>query len=169
MIAEVFTKYSADKLEQLSSRIQDCLNKLSYEQVWTRNSDNENSIGNLLLHLCGNVGQWVGTGIAGKPDTRVRDQEFAARGDVQPAEMAQRLVSTVDEAVKTVRGLTAERLVEQITVQNYTVTVIEAVYHVVEHFSQHTGQIIFATKLMTGGDLGYYSHLSKPAHEETTP
>jgi uncharacterized damage-inducible protein DinB len=169
VIEEVFTKFSADKLEQLTSRIQDCLNKLSYEQVWTRNSENENSVGNLVLHLCGNVNQWIGAGVAGKPDTRVRDREFTARGDVQPAELGQRLSSTVGEVVKTIRGLTPERLVEQTTIQKYTITVLEAVYHVVEHFAQHTGQIMFATKLLTGQDLGYYKHLNKPVHEETTP
>ena len=169
MIEAVFTKFSADKLEQLNSRIQDCLKKLSYEQVWRRNSDNENSIGNLVLHLCGNVNQWIGSGVAGKPDTRVRDREFAARGDVEPTELGQRLASTVDEVVKIIRSLTPERLGEQTTIQKYTITVLEAVYHVVEHFAQHTGQIMFATKLLTGQDLGYYKHLTKPAHFETTP
>jgi uncharacterized damage-inducible protein DinB len=169
VIDSVFVKFSADKLLQLSSRIQDCLRKLSYEQVWTRSSENENSVGNLVLHLCGNLGQWIGTGVAGQPDTRERDREFAARGDIQPAELAKRLTSTVDEAVNTIRGLTAERLMQQTTVQKYRITVLEAVYHVVEHFAQHTGQIMFATKLLTGQDLGYYKHLNKPAHAETTP
>jgi uncharacterized damage-inducible protein DinB len=169
VIDSVFVKFSADKLLQLSSRIQDCLRKLSYEQVWARNSENENSVGNLVLHLCGNLGQWIGTGVAGQPDTRERDREFAARGDIQPAELAKRLTSTVDEAVNTIRGLTAERLMQQTTVQRYSITVLEAVYHVVEHFAQHTGQIMFATKLLTGQDLGYYKHLNKPAHAETTP
>jgi uncharacterized damage-inducible protein DinB len=169
MIEEQFLKYSADKLTQLSGRIQDCLGRLSSDQIWTRNTDNENSVGNLVLHLCGNVGQWIGSGVARKPDTRERDKEFAARGNVAPAELAQRLVSTVSEAAGIIRKLPHARLPETITVQKYDVSVMEAIYHVVEHFAEHTGQIIFATKLLTGQDLGYYKHLHQPKHFETTP
>ena len=168
-LASVFVNYSADKLAQLSSRVQDCLAKLTPEQIWTRNSQNENAVGNLVLHLCGNVKQWIGTGVGGKPDERVRDQEFAARGDISPAELSQRLSTTVEEAVRTIRAVDPKRLEEQISVQKYNVTVLEAVYHVVEHFSQHTGQILFATKLLTGQDLGYYRHLATPTHAEKTP
>lgn len=169
MIEQDFLKFSADKLTQLSGRIQDCLGRLSSDQVWTRNTDNENAVGNLVLHLCGNVGQWIGSGVAGKPDARQRDQEFAARGNVAPAELAERLRSVVAEATGVVRNLPVARLTETITVQKYDVTVTEAIYHVVEHFAQHAGQIIFATKLLTGQDLGYYKHLNRPKHLETTP
>jgi uncharacterized damage-inducible protein DinB len=169
MIEGVFIKYSADKLTQLSSRIQDCLKKLSHEQVWARNSDNENAVGNIVLHLCGNVNQWIGSGVAGKLDDRVREREFNARGDVASEELAQRLASTVEGAVAAILAVSADRLQEKISVQKYDVTVLEAIYHVVEHFSQHTGQILFATKLLTGQDLGYYGHLAKPVHSERTP
>ena len=168
-IESVFVSYSADKLGQLSARVQDCIGKLTPEQIWIRNSQSENAVGNLVLHLCGNVNQWIGTGVAGKPDTRVRDQEFAARGDIGSTELAQRLAVVVEEAKQTIRGLSAERLAQRTSVQKYDVTVLEAVYHVVEHFSQHTGQIVFATKLLTGRDLGYYGHLAKATHAETTP
>lgn len=169
MIAEIFVQYSADKLAQLASRIQDCLGKLSNEQIWTRGSESENAVGNLVLHLCGNLNQWIGSGVAGKPDTRVREREFTARGDVAATDLRDRLRRSVDEAVAIIRGLSAARLEEKIEVQKYNVTVLEAVYHVIEHFSQHTGQILFATKLLTRQDLGYYGHLAKPAHSETTP
>ena len=164
-----FLKFSAEKLEQLCSRIQDCLGKLSEEQIWARGTENENAIGNLVLHLAGNVRQWIGAGVAGKPDIRERDAEFAARGDASAAELGDRLNTNVREAVEVIRGLTPERLAEMTTVQKYHTTVLEAVYHVVEHFAQHTGQIMFATKLFTGQDLGYYRHLSKAAHSEKTP
>jgi uncharacterized damage-inducible protein DinB len=169
VIEQEFLKSSTDKLTQLSGRIQDCLGRLSAEQVWMRNTGNENSVGNLVLHLCGNVGQWIGSAVGGKPDTRQRDQEFAARGDAPSAELAQRLAATVAEATAIIRNLTPERLTEKTTVQQYHVTVMEVIFHVVEHFAQHTGQIIFATKLLTGQDLGYYAHLNKPSHQETTP
>jgi len=169
MIEQEFIKYSADKLTQLSTRIQDCLGRLTVDQIWLRNTENENAVGNLVLHLCGNLGQWIGAGVAGKPDTRQRDQEFAARGAVSPADLADRLNNAVSEAVAIIREVPPQRLSEKIKVQKYDVTVTEAIYHVVEHFGQHTGQIIFATKLLTGQDLGYYKHLNQPKHFETVP
>jgi len=165
VIEQDFLKFSADKLEQLSQRIEDCLGRLIPEQIWMRNTDNDNAVGNLVLHLCGNVNQWIGSGVAGKPDTRERDREFAARD----GELGTRLSSTIAEATGIIRNLAPERLSEMLLVQKYNVTVMEAIYHVVEHFGQHTAQIIFATKLLTGQDLGYYKHLNKPKHSETTP
>jgi uncharacterized damage-inducible protein DinB len=169
VIEQEFLKFSADKLAQLKHRIQDCLGRLSIEQIWTRQSDNENSIGNLVLHLNGNVGQWIGSGIGGKPDTRLRDAEFEARGNISPSELAGRLEKAVSEAAGIIRDVPHARLMEKITIQKYDVTLMEAIYHVVEHFSQHTGQIIFMTKMLTGEDLGYYKHLNRPKHFETTP
>jgi uncharacterized damage-inducible protein DinB len=166
MIEQDFLNVSVKELTQLSGRIQDCLGRLSSEQIWMRNTDNENSVGNLVLHLCGNVGQWIGSGVGGKPDTRQRDAEFAARGN---AELRDRLNTTISEATAIIRNLPTARLSEKTTIQNYDVTLLEAIYHVVQHFGQHTGQIIFATKLLTGHDLGYYKHLNQPKHLETTP
>jgi uncharacterized damage-inducible protein DinB len=165
VIERDFLKFSADKLEQLSGRIEDCLGRLSSDQIWMRNTGNDNAVGNLVLHLCGNVNQWIGSGVAGKPDLRERDQEFAARD----GELGTRLSATIAEAAGIIRNLAPERLSERLAVQKYDVTVMEAIYHVVEHFAQHTAQIIFATKLLTGQDLGYYKHLNKPKHSETTP
>jgi uncharacterized damage-inducible protein DinB len=167
---QVFLNFSAQKLEQLSGRIADCLGKLSHDQVWARGSDAENAIGNLVLHLCGNLRQWIGTGVAGKPDIRVRDREFQARGDIEPDDLRERLVGAVSEAAATIRGLPVQRLLDPVEVQKYKLTVLEAIYHVVEHFAQHTGQVLFATKQMTGQDLGYYRHLDKgAAHGQTNP
>ena len=169
MIEHDFLTFSSDKLAQLAGRIQDCLGRLTSEQIWARNSENENSVGNLVLHLCGNVGQWIGSGVGGKPDTRQRDAEFAARGNVPPSELSARLEKTISEAAGIIRNLPHARLLEETTIQKYDVTLMEAIYHVVEHFSEHTGQIIFATKLLTGHDLGYYKHLNQPKHFEAIP
>jgi uncharacterized damage-inducible protein DinB len=166
---EIFLKFSAVKLEQLSGRIQDCLARLTEEQIWTRNTENENAIGNLVLHLCGNLRQWIGSGVAGKPDVRDRDSEFQARKGLSGTQLAERLRERVSEVTEIVRNLPPTHLSEQMTAQDYNVTVLEAIYHVVEHFSQHTGQILFATKMITGQDLGYYRHLNKPKHAEATP
>jgi uncharacterized damage-inducible protein DinB len=95
---------------------------------------------------------------------RDRDSEFAARGGMQPSELASKLKSTVSEAASVIRTLPAESLSERKVIQKiYEQTLMEAIYHVVEHFAQHTGQIMFATKLLTGRDLGYYKHLNPKA------
>jgi uncharacterized damage-inducible protein DinB len=166
---QIFLDCSAQKLRQYVDRIGQCLGKLNEEQVWARGHESENAIGNLALHLSGNVRQWIISSIGGKPDTRVRDREFSARGDIPAADLRERLQATVDEAIGVIERLTPARLVERVTIQNYELSVLEAVYHVVEHFAQHTGQIIFATKMLNGQDLGFYKHLKAPAHTEKTP
>lgn len=169
-IDRVFLKYSIEKLTQLASRIDACLDRLTPEQVWARGSEGENAIGNLVLHLCGNLGQWILSGVAGQPDARNRDAEFAARGGGGVSELRQQLSSRVADAAAVISGLSAGRLTEIVQIQKYELTVLEAVYHVVEHFGQHAGQIIFATKFLTGADLQFYRHLKSGApHRETTP
>jgi uncharacterized damage-inducible protein DinB len=166
----IFLDFSARKLEALTGRIESCLDRLSGEQIWARGGENENAVGNLALHLAGNVRQWIVSGVGGRPDVRERDAEFAARGGASAAELKERLRGTVGEAAAVIRGLAGERLTERVTIQKYEQSVLEAIYHVVEHFSMHTGQIQFATKMLTGADLGFYAHLKTvAAHGEKTP
>jgi uncharacterized damage-inducible protein DinB len=165
-----FLTCSAERLRLSSGRVESCLGKLNDEQIWARGSENANAIGNLVLHLCGNVRQWIVSGVGGAPDLRQRDREFAARGGVAVSELIERLRGTVDEAAAVLERVTAERLMEPLVIQGYHATGMAAIYHVVEHFSGHTGQIIFATKMLTGEDLGFYRHLSRAAaHSEKTP
>ena len=166
----IFLEFSANKLKQLSGRIGECLDRLSSEQIWLRGSENENAVGNLVLHLCGNVRQWIGFGVGGKPDVRVRDREFAARGDIQPAELRERLESVVAEAASIIESLPPDRLTQKVVIQGFELTLLEAIYHVVEHFALHMGQITFATKQITHRDLGFYKHLTQgEPHSETVP
>ena len=166
----LFLDYSARKLRQLTDRIEECLGRLNEEQIWTRGTENENAVGNLVLHLSGNVRQWIVAGVGGKPDVRDRDGEFAARAGVTAPELAALLRGVVEEAAGMLERLDTGRLMDPLAVQSYDVTILEAVYHVVKHFSGHAGQIIFATKLLSGEDLGFYGHLrSKAPHAERTP
>jgi hypothetical protein len=159
-VSTEFLNFSADKLAQLMSRIDACVQNLTPEQIWTRAERHQNAVGNLLLHLNGNVRQWILHGVDGQPDVRDRDAEFAAEGEAGAAELLARLRITVGEAAAVFRALPHERLMERIRIQGYEVTVLVAIYHVVEHFAGHTFQIIYATKLFTGEDLGFYAHLT---------
>jgi len=166
----LFLDYSARKLRQLNGRVEDCLRRLTEEQIWARGAENENAVGNLVLHLSGNVRQWILSGVGGQPDIRQRDAEFAARGGLAASSLAGHLRGIVEEAAGVIETLAPDRLAGHLTVQSYHETVLEAIYHVVEHFSGHTGQIIYATKLLTGEDLGYHHHLKTTApHAEQTP
>lgn len=161
--SRIILDYSAGKLRQMAQRIEDCVNRLNEEQVWARGGENENAAGNLVLHLCGNVRQWIVSGVGGKPDMRKRDAEFDARGGVAIPQLLDRLRATIADATAVLEAVTPDRLMERVVIQGYEVTVLEAIYHVVEHFSEHTGQIIFVTKMLTGADLGYYAHLRSSA------
>lgn len=170
VIKRLFLDFSARKLRELSSRIDTCLARLSDEQVWVRGKETENAIGNLVLHLCGNVRQWIMASIGGQPDVRERDREFAARGTASRQALRERLQATVEEALAVIASVNAEVLAERRVIQGYDVSVLEAIYHVVEHFSMHTGQIIFVTKMLTGEDLAFYRHLeSNTVHVQGTP
>ena len=155
-----FLNYAAEKLTQLCGRVETCLGKLTPDQIWMRGTENQNAVGNLVLHLNGNVRQWILSGVGGAPNTRVRDEEFKARGGMEPQALGSLLRGSVDEAVALVRSLPQERLAERASIQGHDVTLLEAIFHVVEHFSGHTSQIIFVTKMLTGEDLGFYSYLS---------
>jgi uncharacterized damage-inducible protein DinB len=159
----LFLDCSVRRLQLNFSHLETCLGKLTEEQVWARGTENENAIGNLVLHLAGNVRQWIVSGVGGAPDTRQRDGEFSARGGSPIPELKERLRGTVTEAAAVIATVTPERLAERVVIQKYEVSILEAIYHVVEHFSLHTGQIIFATKLLTGSDLGFYPHLQPRA------
>ncbi len=166
---EEFLQFSARKLRGLNSRIIACLEKLSEDQVWLRGRENENAVGNLCLHLAGNVRQWIGHGVAGREDIRVRNLEFFARGGRSKEELKALLVETVEEAAHIMERLKPEVLMRKTHIQKYDVTLLGAIYHVIEHFAQHTGQIIFATKAFTGEDLGFYAHLSGGSTQPPPP
>ena len=166
---EIFRRFSADKLRQLGGRLQVCMGKLNEEQIWSRGGPNENAVGNLVLHLCGNMRQWIGLSMAGLDDVRKRQEEFEAQGGLSRAELSSRLSAAVEQAAAWIESAPEERFLATARVQNYDVTGLEAVYHVVEHFAEHTGQIIFVTKRMTGEDLAFYGHLKQTRHTEQTP
>jgi hypothetical protein len=160
-----FLSFSVAKLLQLMGRIETCVEKLNPDQLWMRGSENQNAVGNLLLHLNGNVRQWILYGVGGQPDHRERDAEFAAGRNTATGaggpELLAALRATILEATDVIRSLAPARLTESIHPQGYDVTVLTAIYTAVEHFSGHSFQIMLLTKLFTAEDLGFYAHLSR--------
>jgi uncharacterized damage-inducible protein DinB len=138
------------------TKIRACLTALPGEALWTRPAPESNAIGNLLLHLDGNVRQWIVSGIGGAPDARERSAEFAAAGGTTAAELFAQLDATLTEVDAVLARLTSDDLLRPLTIQGRDVTVLEAVYHVTEHFGMHTGQIILLTKMLAPGAIRFY-------------
>ena len=142
--------------EDYLPKIERCLEKLSDEQVWWRSNAQSNSIGNLLLHLSGNARQWIVSGLANGEDKRVRQAEFDQREVIPRSELLARLTQTLKDVDQVLAGFDETRLLQMYTIQDCYVSGLEAIFHVTEHFSMHTGQIIMLTKMMTEVDLEFY-------------
>ncbi|MDQ4122447.1 MAG: DUF1572 domain-containing protein [Acidobacteriota bacterium] len=142
-------------LEDFLVKIERAVQKMTDEQIWWRANEESNSVGNLLLHLTGNVRQWIISGIGGAQDNRFRQGEFDERNQISGAELLANLRKTVEEASAILGSLNAAGLLEKRLIQGRDTTVLSAIYHVVEHFAMHTGQIIFVAK-MFAGDMKFY-------------
>ena len=161
-LATLFLEFSRNKLfGQYWPRLKESVAPLTQEQVWWRPNAASNSIGNLLLHLNGNVRQWLVASFTKDEDKRNRPAEFAAEGGPTAVDLLARLGATLDEAAKVLDRLTVAELLAPYEIQGYRVRGLDAVYQVVEHFGLHYGQIVYITKNLTGKDLGFYKELNK--------
>ena len=136
-------------------RIVKCLQQLSEEDIWWRPNPSSNSAGNLVLHLCGNVRQWIVSGLGGADYKRERDREFAEQGPIPREVLVKQLRGTVRDACRVLGQLSDDSLSRKHSIQGFRATGLDAVFHVTEHFGYHTGQIIYITKLKRGQDLRF--------------
>src|SRR4051794_40443521 len=156
-IASAFLAQSRRYLaNEYPTKIQRCLEVLPDGALWARANETSNSIGNLLLHLSGNIRQWIVSGVGGAPDVRHRAQEFATVEGADAATLMSALRETIREADAVIAALDAASLGTMRTIQGREVSAFDAVYHVVEHFSMHTGQIILLTKQAAEGRVRFY-------------
>lgn len=149
-LAAVVGNEAAEELRSALSRIKHCLAQLSDEQVWWRSRPELNSIGNVLLHLCGNVRQWIISGLGGSADVRNRPSEFAERGPIPKDELLRRLDQVVDDAQAVLGPLTARQLLEVRHIQGFDVTGLAAIFNSVPHFRGHAQEIVYMTRLQLG-------------------
>jgi uncharacterized damage-inducible protein DinB len=142
---------------------------LSDRDLWWRPNDQSNSVGNLLLHLNGNVRQWILGGVGKQAHERHRAAEFAARSGPPAAALLADLDRTLDDVDRVLAAVADAELLEIRTIQGREITVLDAIFHVVEHFSGHLGQIILMAKLRAPGALTFYEDgggLATPVWEE---
>jgi uncharacterized damage-inducible protein DinB len=137
-------------------KLERCLNILTDEQVWWRANPESNSIGNLCLHLAGNARQWIVSGLGDEIDGRARQHEFDERAIVPRSELLSSVRETLQDVDAVLAKFDLDRCLEQHEIQGTKVTALEAIFHVTEHFSMHTGQIILLTKMLSQRDLGFY-------------
>jgi uncharacterized damage-inducible protein DinB len=137
-------------------KIRKCIEALPPEAIWRRANESSNSIGNLLLHLAGNVRQWIVEGIGGKQVNRDRAAEFSARDGASGKALVENLERAIAEVDSVLAGLTSHDLTRECEVQERDNTVLSAIYHVVEHFAMHTGQIVLLTKAYAPDAIHFY-------------
>jgi len=138
------------------TKVRSAVEAMPADRVWWRPNEQSNSVGNLLLHLSGNVRQWIVSGVGGQPDARQRNREFAARDGASSADLLRGLDTTLEEADAILRSLSPGDLLQRRAIQGRDTSVLEAIYHVVEHFAGHTGQIIWIAKLTVPGAVRFY-------------
>ncbi len=137
-------------------RLRSCLHALSEEEIWSRPNEHSNSVGNLVLHLCGNLRQWVLSGLAKQADRRDRQAEFSRRDPLPASELLRMLDQLAEEVDAALNEVQAEDLLSAHEVQTFRESGLSILIHVVEHFSYHVGQITYATKAARDMDMGYY-------------
>jgi uncharacterized damage-inducible protein DinB len=143
-------------LREYLTKIRLSVSVLDDRVVWARPNESSNSIGNLMLHLAGNARQWIVSGVGRAVDVRDRQSEFDRRAPIPVSELIDRLEQTIIDVDRVLAGVSADDLQTRRMIQNHDVSVLEAIYHVVEHFSMHTGQIILLAKADQADRIRFY-------------
>jgi uncharacterized damage-inducible protein DinB len=169
LVALVSEQWKREVPEGYLPKICDSLELLSDEEIWWRPNDSSNSVGNLVLHLCGNIRQWMISGLGGAKFVRVRDLEFSEKGPIARDKLVAQLREIVREASAIVMRLSAADLVRCYSIQGYDVTGYEASIHVTTHFAYHAGQIIYVAKMKRAADLGFTKLPAMPAAKKQPP
>ena len=165
-VSQAFIQNARELLkEEYLPKIERCLEKLTDEQVWWRPGPESNSIGNLLLHISGNARQWIVCGLGSGADKRQRQTEFDERRIIARDELLALLRTTLAEVDDVLANFEPARLLDSFPIQGTEATALAAIFHVTEHFSMHTGQIILLTKMLANIDLVFYDFSTgKPVH-----
>lgn len=168
--AEEFIESSRVFLKQdFLPKLLHCLEDMTEADIWWRPNEQSNSAGNLILHLCGNLRQWILSSLGGAHFERNRDAEFDERRPCPKQELIAAISETIDAVDRVLGSLPQETLRERFSVQSYESSRLQAIYHVVEHFSYHLGQILYIYKMRTGRDPGFYRHLSRGLSHRDKP
>jgi len=151
-----FLENSIYRLDESTRMIKISLDSISESDIWKKPNESSNSIGNQIAHICGNMTQYIIASLGEQEDYRNRDEEFSMTGGFTKIQLIHKLEDTVKKARLVLNECDKKQLIKKRIVQGYNLSGIGIVMHAVEHYSYHTGQIAFWTKLMTNKDLGFF-------------
>jgi len=155
-LVEELVKNTLYRMDENTRMIKKSLAEISEEEVWQKPNPSLNSIGNLILHLGGNISQYIISSLGETEDIRKRDVEFATVDGLNKAELLEKLEDVVDTAKRVIFDATLNQLVKMRSVQGFSLSGVGIILHAVEHYSYHTGQIAFWVKQLKNEDLGFY-------------
>ncbi|MEO8859792.1 MAG: DinB family protein [Ginsengibacter sp.] len=155
-----FIKASIYRINESAKRVTKCLDEIDEIELWKKPNEHSNSIGNIVLHLCGNIRQYIISSLGQVEDIRERDKEFSASGVFKKSELLAKLQQTINEAITVMEDLDELALAKLYLVQGFQLSGVGIIIHVTEHFSYHTGQIAFWVKLLKNTDLGFYQNIN---------
>jgi uncharacterized damage-inducible protein DinB len=158
-LSQALSREASFRMNESMERIQKCVKMLNDTDVWWKPNEQSNSIANLILHLNGNISQYILSSLGGAEDTRERDLEFSTQGGLKRDELVKLLRNTILQASQLIGQLNERELLETKSIQGFQLNGLEHVVHVVEHLSYHTGQIALLTKLIRNKELGFYEGL----------
>jgi uncharacterized damage-inducible protein DinB len=169
LICRELINQSIKRMNQSTDKITACMKQLDEKDVGLSPNEHLNSVGNLILHLCGNIRQHIISALSGAKDIRERDLEFSTRSGFSKAELTKKLHDTAAKAVDVIKNLKCEDLLKKRMAQGVSHTGVDSIVHVTEHYSYHTGQIILLTKLSRNIDMGFYAGVDLNKRNEPTP
>lgn len=159
LFAKEFIEQSIYRIDESAQRIKKCLREIDEIEIWKSPNNNLNSIGNLILHLCGNIRQYAISALGENEDIRERDKEFSTKEGLTKSELLNKLNSTISEALGIIKNIDEDRLTKIYSVQGFGLSGIGIIIHVTEHLSYHTGQMAFWVKQLKNKDLGFYANI----------
>ncbi|QBA64212.1 DinB family protein [Muriicola soli] len=166
LLCNEIKKNTIFRMEESLRMVHLSLKEVDDAEIWRRPNEASNSIGNILVHLCGNITQYILSGLDGQEDLRQRDAEFSIRQGVNKNELLSNLSDLIQQVKSVVNGLSPEQLTTVYKVQGFDLSGFGVLLHVVEHFSYHTGQIAFWVKCLKDKDLEFYSGIDLNAKNE---
>ncbi len=155
LLVEELVKNALYQMDLSTRMIQKSLTEISEEEVWLKPNESLNSIANLIIHLCGNITQYIISSLGETEDIRERDLEFSTSKGLNKSELLTKLEATVDNAKRVIFDSDPEQLLKIRVVQGFSFSGVGVIIHVVEHYSYHTGQIAFWVKQLKNKDLGF--------------
>jgi len=155
-IVEELVKNALYRMDESTRMIRKSLDEITDEELWIKPNDSLNSIANLILHLCGNMTQYIISSLGETEDLRNRDLEFSMNTGFGKSEIFRKLEETVGTAKRVIFDASLDQLLKTRSVQGFSFSGVGVVVHAVEHYSYHTGQIAFWVKQLKNKDLGFY-------------